>query len=154
MKKIILLIMSFLMFISCINVNSLASYNNQTIEPTVFNEDGSYIIITLEDIKLSRSSNTKTGRKTLNYYNTDNELMWTAVLTATFTYTGSSATCTSANITYNVQNSSWQIVSATTSKSGNTATGYITAKHYFAGICIQTLERAASITCSANGTLS
>lgn len=154
MYKLISLLISILIIMPGLSLNSFALSRSNQASSAVYLEDGNYIIITLEDITLSRASNTKTGRRTLNYYNSDNEVLWKATLTATFTYTGSSATCTSASITYSVNDSSWQIISATASKSGNTATGNVIAKHYFVGIPIKTVNEAFYITCSATGTLS
>lgn len=154
MNKLIPLLISILIIIPSLSLNSFALSTLNSESSAIYLENGNYIIITLEDITLSRASNTKTGRRTLNYYNSDNEVLWSATLTATFTYTGTSATCTSTNITHNINDSSWNIISATSSRSGNTATGNVIAKHYFAGIPIKTVEETFSITCSATGVLS
>ena len=88
------------------------------------------------------------------FKNSDGEAQWSATLRGTFTYTGSSATCTASSISYTIENSKWKISSATASKSGNTASGHITAKRYTFGIPVQTVEAPIAISCSATGVLS
>lgn len=157
MKKVIIFIISLITVLNFnLNVFAAAPPTKAISTSTVLFEDGSYIEkeIFEQTNDISTFSSTKSGSARITYKNSDDEIMWTATLTATFKYTGSSATCTSSNITYNVNDSSWQIVSATTSKSGNTAIGYVTAKHYFVGVPIKTVEESITLTCSANGTLS
>lgn len=48
----------------------------------------------------------------------------------------------------------WKITSATASKSGNKATGDVTAKRYVLGIPVETVEKTITLTCSASGVIS
>ncbi len=154
MKKLISLIMLIVMIFSISTINTLAYDNNSDSEVTYL-EDGSYLVIDIiEDTANSRATSTKSGTKNLNYYSADDELLWKATLKGTFSYNGTSATCTAASITHTVYDSTWKITSATATKSGNKAVGDVTAKHYFLGIPIKTLEQSFKITCSASGTLS
>lgn len=154
MKKIISLIMLVVMALSTLAINTLA-YNENNNSKVIYMEDGSYLVVDIiEDATNARATSTKSGTKNLNYYSADDELLWKATLKGTFSYNGSSATCTAASITHTVYDSSWRITSATATKSSNQAIGNVTAKHYVLGIPIKTLEQSFKITCSANGTLS
>ena len=152
MKKLISLMLSIVILLTMCIVTSAAS---NTKNDTIINfDDGSYIIIEISEYVSTRATNTKTGQKSYTYYDSDDVIQWKATLTATFTYTGTSSTCTNANITYNVYDSNWKITEATSSKSENKATGKVTAKTYFLGIPTKTIEHTLNITCSASGTLS
>lgn len=149
MKKLIATILTMLCILS--GFTTVSAKNTSEI---IYLKDGSYLIIELTEESTSRASNTKSGTKTINHYNNDNEKLWDATLRGTFTYTGSSATCTKATIAYNIYNDNWKITSATASKSGNKATGDVIAKQYVLGIPIKTVERTITLSCSASGTLS
>ncbi len=125
--------------------------SNQQIE---YLEDGGYIIVTVEEDASPRATTSKTGKKTFDCYNDDDEKIWTAVVTGTFTYTGSSATCTSSSTSYTIHNTSWHHYSSSASKSSNKAIGDFVFKKRVLGITIQTLQKTVTLTCSATGSLS
>lgn len=150
MKKSLSLLLSCLLFFMCFNITAFASESNESI--TYF-DDGSYIITVITESP-TQATKTKSGTKTTSYYNADNEKVWDATLRETFTYTGSSATCTNSTISYNIYNNNWKITSATASKSSNKAIGDIIAKRYVLGIPTKTVEQTITLTCSASGTLS
>lgn len=156
MKKVVSVLLIVMIMFS-LNVPAFAVENidneNTVIE---YLEDGSCFIttITVVEENSTYATNTKTFTKTISYKDEDGIVCWKATLTATFRYTGSSATCTESDVTYTVSNSKWKITSATASKSGNTATADITAKRYTLGIPVETLNRTITMTCSANGTIS
>ncbi len=152
MKKILSFVFALTLVASVLCFNTLAVTNDNNI---IYFDDGSYIVISeVEETVSTRATSTKNGQKTATYVDSDNVVQWTATLKATFTYTGSSATCTNSSITYTVSDSSWKITEATATKSGNKATGDVTAKKYFLGIPTKTVDKTITITCSANGTLS
>ncbi len=152
MKKTLSLVFVIVLALSSFGINATANAND---ENTIYFEDGSYIVISeVTETVIARASYTKGGTKSYTYYDSDGDAQWKATLDAQFTYTGSSATCTSSKITYTVYNSSWKITEATATKSGNKATGDVTAKKYILGIPFRTVEETITITCSANGTLS
>lgn len=156
MKKVVSVLLIVMIMFS-LNVPAFAVENidneNTVIE---YLEDGSCFIttITVVEENSTYATNTKTFTKTISYKDEDGIVCWKATLTATFRYTGSSATCTESDVTYTVSNSKWKITSATASKSGNTATADVTAKRYTLGIPVETLNRTITMTCSANGTIS
>ncbi len=144
----VLTVLSILLFTL---IPSFAVSNTRTIE---YFEDGAYIVTEITENKITRATNTKSGSKTSKYYNSKNVLEWTVILNATFTYNGSTATCTSANNSYSIVNTAWKVTDAKSSRSGNTATGNFTVKRYALGIVTKTENRTLKLSCSANGTLS
>lgn len=156
MKKVVSVLLIVMIMFS-LNVPAFAVENidneNTVIE---YLEDGSCFIttITVVEENSTYATNTKTFTKTISYKDEDGIVCWKATLTATFRYTGSSATCTDSDVTYTINDSAWKITSATASKSGNTATADITAKRYTLGIPFKTVDRTITMTCSANGTIS
>ncbi len=152
MKKAFTIFIVFIMlFIYCPTTLG-ASNPTQSVE---YFEDGSYLITFFaEDDTVTRAS-TVGASKTSYYYSDDDELIWSATLHGTFSYNGSSATCTEASITsYATYASLWEITSAVGTRSGNTAIGTIVAKKYFLGVAIQTVEGSLQISCSPTGVLS
>ena len=153
MKKLLSLIIVFTTILSVLCFN--ASAVNTATSETIYLDDGSYIIVSVVEIAdICRAANTKSGQKNYTYYDSDNTMLWKATLSASFTYTGDSAACTSSSITHTVYDSAWKITEATATKSGNKATGDVTAKRYVLGIAFKTIEQTITLTCSASGVLS
>lgn len=158
MRKVLSFLFAVIMIFSVTSVFACAEDSYVVISESIeYLEDGSYIVSTLvveNDKPVARATNSKTGSRTSVLYNSDNEPMVTLKLTATFNYTGSSATCTAASTSYTIHNSYWKVTSATATKSGNKATGNYTSKKYLLGIATQTINSTITITCSNTGTLS
>ncbi len=156
MKKLISFILIIITMFSVFAV-SVSAENNETIvsQSIEYLDNGCYIVttITIEDM-VSRATSTKTGSKTSTAYNADNEKLVEMKLTGTFSYTGSSSTCTNATATYTVYSDRWKVTSATATKSGNKAIGDFVAKRYTLLIPVETLEKTITITCSNTGVLS
>lgn len=125
---------------------------NEDVTITTF-DDGSYLEIVITEGN-TRASNSKSGQKTLSYKNSNGEVEWKAVLSASFTYTGSSATCTSASCTVTTYSSDWYVVSKSTTRSGNTATTQLTMGEKYLGVTISKPSYTITLSCSNNGTLS
>lgn len=149
------LILSIVLLIGCFSMPVYAAEGKTVSSTTVeYFDDGSYaVIIIIEEANNSRAS-TKTGSKIYEYRNSDDVIEWTYKLTGTFSYTGTSSTCTAVSDSYSISNDSWHINSHSCSKSGNTAYGTVTMKLKFLGITTKTVSHDLTLTCSANGTLS
>lgn len=118
-------------------------------------DDGSYLVVETQDNGISLfASGTKSKAKTGYYYNNDNELQWSVTLNATFKYTGSSASCTSASTSYKIYDSAWKVKEATATRSGRTATGDFLVKKYWLGIITKTVPLTITISCDNNGNIS
>lgn len=153
MKKIFCVLIATLIVFS---TSMIACASSDVVTTVEYFEDGSRIETTLivkKDIS-TYATQYKDGTKKITYKDEDGIVCWSATLTATFRYTGSSATCTESDVSYTVYDSAWRMTSAVASKSGNTATANITAKRYTLGIPFKTIDRTITMTCSANGTVS
>lgn len=157
MKKNILIsiILSLAVLISCfsfpVNAAEIKSVSNTTVE---YFDDGSYAVITItEEINNSRAS-VKTGTKTYTHKNSDGEIQWIYEIKGTFSYTGTSSTCTSVSDSYSISDDSWHMVSHSCSRSGNQAKGTVTMKRKLFNITVETVTKNLTLTCSATGVLS
>lgn len=152
-KKVLLALLACILLISVIPTQAYASQVETENNNIIFFEDGSSITVSLDESS-ARASGTKTGRKTYTYKDANDVELWKAVLTASFTYTGSTSTCTSASCTVTISDSNWYEKSNTTSRSGNTATTELTMGKKFLGIPFTTFSYTLTLTCDANGNLS
>lgn len=123
-------------------------------EEVIYYDDGSYTVTTVERYAATRASGTISGRNMKNHYSSDNVLQWRAVLDASFSYNGSSATCTAVNsFNVTIYNSDWSVGSKSTSRSGNTAYGYLTMNRKIVG-GTQGVPVTVTLSCDKNGNLS
>lgn len=154
MKRMTTVLLAMLMLIVMCPTNAFAGETAADKYVEYF-EDGSYIVTELETSGISTfAASTKNYSKSASYYNSDNEKEWTITLSGTFSYTGSSATCTKATKSYKIYDDRWKVTSSSASKSGNKATGNFTVKRYLAGIPIRTVNKSLTITCSKTGVCS
>lgn len=150
-KKLISLLMACLLVLCLLPVQVLADTVKETV---TYYKDGSYAVTTVEKTRIARAPGSVSGTRDRNYYSDGNVLQWKAVLDATFTYNGSSATCTRVNsLNVTVYDSSWSVGSKSTSRSGNTAYGYLTMERRIAG-GTQGVPVTLTLTCDRNGNLS
>lgn len=121
----------------------------------IYHGDGGYTIVTVtKEVTEGRAANYSRGEKGYEHLTGGDTLQWKAVLDATFTYNGSSATCTKVNgLNVTIYDSSWSVGSKSTSKSGNTAYGYLTMRGMLVG-GEQGVPVTLTLTCDKNGNLS
>lgn len=150
MKKIItiLTILSSILFLS-FPVSAL-----EQKKEIIQLDNGYYLETIIEETPTTRASNQKTAKKTGNYKNAQGTTMFSVTVTGTFTYTGSSSTCTKSVASATSKNANWKISSKSASKSGNKATAKATAKRYVDGTAVETQNCTVTLTCSLNGSLS
>lgn len=98
----------------------------------------------------ARASKSVSGSKPYTCYDSAGTALWKVTLYGTFTYTGSSATCTASSISTTIYDSSWSTGSKSASKSGNKATGSATMKQS----TVKSVPVSLSLSCSASGSLS
>lgn len=157
MKKnvFISLFMTIAVFISCFSMPVNAAQEDKVVSTSIeYFEDGSYAVITITEEINNARANTKTGTKTYTHKSDNGTTLWVYRVTGTYSYTGTSSTCTSVYDSYNIYDTSWKLSSKSCSKSGNTAYGNVTMKLYTLGIATQTITRNLSLSCSATGVLS
>ena len=149
MKKIITLltIVSSILFLS-LPVSALDQ------KKEIIKLDNGYYLETIkEETSMARAANQKTARKTANYKNAQGAIMFSVTVTGTFTYTGSSSTCTKSVAEASSKNTNWKISSKSASKSGNKATAKAIAKRYVDGVAVETQNCTVTLICSSNGSL-
>lgn len=98
----------------------------------------------------ARAPKSVSGSKPYTCYDSAGTALWKVTLYGTFTYTGSSATCTASSISTTIYDSSWSTGSKSASKSGNKATGSATMKKS----TVKSVPVSLSLSCSASGSLS
>lgn len=152
-KRLSLFLLTML-FCFTVPFSALAQTNEQTKTDVQYFEDGSYLVVETQDKISLFASGTVNKAKTGYYYNNDNELQWSVTLDATFTYTGSSATCTKASTSYKIYDSAWKVKEANATRSGRTATGDFLVKKYWLGIITKTVPLTITISCDNNGNIS
>lgn len=150
MKRVLCCLLTAVLLFSLIPVHGYAAEDGAE---TVYFDDGSYM--TIEVIaKGSRASGSVTGSKPATYYDGDGVAQWKVVLTGSFTYTGSDATCTSSSVDVTIYDSSWYAASKYATKSGNKASASVTMADKPAGVVVSTIPVSLSLECDANGNLS
>ena len=157
MKKIVLFMLMVSLMFSVLGVSAFAEVGKDTIDQSIeYLDDGYYVVTTLkiDEENITRATSSKTVSRTSVIYNSDDEALVSLKLTATFSYTGSSSTCTAASTSYTIHNNNWKVTSATATRSGNKATGNFVSKRYTLLIPVQTVESTITLSCSNTGTIS
>ena len=141
----------------------LVTYSNTAhandIESTIIsveNLGNGYLGITsIEVPSMSlKSSGVKTGTKLYRIETSDNEVIATFKLTASFRYSSDSVTCTSASYSTDISDSKWEFTEASARKSGAKAYGDFTIKRKILGITLEKISRTIIMTCDNQGNLS
>ena len=139
----------------CANADSYDSYSANDII-TSYNEyydDGSYSIVTIIEHPTGSLRSVKEGSKIYEHIVSGNTV-WSYTIDASFSYNGSSSSCTSVSDSYTISNSNWHLNSRYHWKSGNTAYGSVTMDRKLLGFTVESVTRDLTLSCSANGTLS
>lgn len=122
-------------------------------ETTDFYDDG-YIVVEIvtndsNNIASYSTSKSKTATKKISYYTSSNKLLWTVHLSGTFSYNGSSSSCTKASCSISNLDSNWSVKSKSATKSKNTAHAKVTMHQKGGG----DLSKELTLTCDKNGKL-
>lgn len=149
MKRVFAIIIALFMLVSILPIAGNAT---ETVE-TVYFDDGSYMIIEI-NYSPARETWSITGKKQYTYYDSNSISQWKAVLTGTFSYTGTSSSCTSSNVDVSINDSDWYVISKSASKSGNKATGSATIGEKVLGVTVTKVPVSLSLECDADGNLS
>lgn len=112
MKRFISLLMLVIVIVGIVPVAVGAEENNVHV---IYFEDGSYMTVEVLPWKMQASGSTSGGKR-YTYYDLDGVSQWRADLTGTFSYNGSSATCTSSSVDVTIINSGWYVISKKASK--------------------------------------
>ena len=156
MKKLFIIVL-----LSCIIVSltghakspESSDYDLAPIQTIIFTNNGECLEVTVPKI-INSQRGTITGQKAYRYRDSDGVVQWTATLTGTFTYNGSTATCTAASCVTSVQSGNWHETYNHAYPSGNTAQADITMVRKVLFVTVQTETAHLVLTCDANGNLS
>ena len=148
MKKLLLGLTLVLMLILPTNINALEENYN-----TTYYENGYYYEISIS-VTNSVARSAKEGSKTIYCKNLAGKTMWSLTVKGTFTYNGSTSSCTSASASTSITDATWKITNKSSSKSGNTAKATATAICYLNGNPINSQTKTVTLKCNANGKLS
>ncbi|CAM3704478.1 hypothetical protein ERUR111494_07840 [Erysipelothrix urinaevulpis] len=163
MKKIVKVLFVFvLMVLVCApvlteSVEALEEpQKNVTVETL---ENGDWIEIIIEEdpiyaVMSRAAAKTKSGSKTVNYYNKENKILWSVVVKGTFSYTGTFSKALTSATTVTSFDSAWKVTRKSNRVSANSAIGVGEGKRYFMGLPVQTVERTVQLACSTKGVLS
>lgn len=161
MKKVCRLAISTLLIITTIFIStpSCEIYAQDTTINIEKLADDLYCITRISEspatgIGLFSTTQTKSGRKTVQYANSSGTILWYVSVHASFTYNGSSSSCTNASVYAESNSSAWTVTNKSSWRSGNTGYASATGHHHnFLGIETSSVSRTVSISCTANGTL-
>lgn len=152
MRKFASFALLAVLLITVVPFTCFADNGDENTVVTYF-DNGSYIVEKVSVVQ-SRASGTTSGTKEATYYGSGGSAEWKATLTGTFTYTGSSATCTASSISVAIYDSAWYVSSKSASKSGNTAYGTVSMGKKLLGVTVSNVSKDLSLKCDANGNLS
>lgn len=113
--------------------------------------DGSTIEVSQRQVPSLRASGSKNAAVDYTYKDSSGNPEWVYTIWASFTYNGSSATCTNVWDNVSIKEGNWKKSSASFSKNGNSGYSYFVMKRYMLGLPVQTVEDTAKISCNANG---
>lgn len=125
------------------------------IDTTAAGETEYYVEEKIEILNITetRATSTKVAKKTSTVKNKNGESLWYVTVEGTFTYTGSSSTCTKSVVSAGIYNTSWKIYSKSSSKSGNKASATATADLYAGGSYIDSMTEVVSLYCGSTGSV-
>lgn len=161
MKKVLSILISLVICMSCFSVTSFAA-NDKCITvasvsgDTVYYSDGSYIVTTIVEEGNSAKSTTKNLTKYISYFNDNGIEQCRLTLNATFVIvTGTRVTCTSSTYTTQIFVKGWSIDSPSATRANYstyaTATASGIAKKKILGIINKNIPLSTTITCYDNG---
>lgn len=153
MKKLLKISLVAMLILAMLPASVFAAEDKQDTADVIYFADGSYITIELVTVD-TRAINTKAGSKIYRYRDSDGVELWNATLAGTFSYTGSSASCTSSTVSVSIINDSWYTISKSSDRSGASAVGEATVGRKLLGITIKEETVNMRLTCSASGVLS
>ena len=137
MKKSISLILAIVcMVLSCFSANA-ASHDTSTA-----------III------VNRNRSSITGQKSVYQKDSDGNNVAMATLTGTFTFNGTSSSCTGASCDVTIYNDAWSTKSVNAYTSGSSTVAEVTLVRKFLFITVETKNFTITLSCDRNGNLS
>ena len=152
MKRFLCCVMAMVLVAAMFPVFSRAAAYGEEVLTEVF-ADGSYVTESICTMQ-ARASGTTSGSKVKSYYDSNGVLCWQFVLNGSFSYTGTSATCTASSCNVTSYGYGWYTISKNASKSGNVASATVTMGESAGGALANQVSASLTLRCDINGNLS
>ena len=155
MKRFHVLLLAFVLLIFSFSPQSIFASSNAKTEIT-YNPDGSYVITTLNISYTAAYSTSKTASKTAVAYSPNGSKICTFTVTGTFEInSGSSVSCTSASYSKSIYDSTWNFISASTSRNNSSSSqASASAKGYLKNATGGSQTLTPTVYCDKNGNIS
>lgn len=101
--------------------------------------------------KLFAKQSTVIKVKYCNYFDSNGKCLWSVKLSGTFSYNHREAICISSNITCDIRDSDWKLISSNHSEDGNSAKGAFAIRQYKLGVPLKLIKKELTLTCDKNG---
>ncbi len=153
MKKIISIFLALVTLVLMIPAAQASVQTSTSDLDIIYLEDGGYIMVEL-------NTNSDTARATVSKskvatrYSDDDEMQWQIRLSGSFTYNGTTASCTSSSCTVTIYNNAWYMDSKTAWASGNTAYATVEMGRKLLGVTVKRETVDLTLTCDKNGNFS
>lgn len=151
--KIIKGICAIVLVIALLPLHAFAIDSGTQAIDFIYFDDGSYMTITLIE-QITRAGNEKSATKTYRYYSTLDIELWSATLSATFSFDGTEYWATASSISTEVLNNSWYVISESATHSGCGATGNVTMGKKLLGVTVSREDVTITLSCSPYGVIS
>ena len=92
-----------------------------------------------------------TRYKYCNYFDSEGNLLWTVRLKGTFTYNHRKAVCVDSDITCEIRDGDWKLLSSDHSESASSAVGTFSIRQYKLGVPLKLIEKTLTLTCDKAG---
>lgn len=149
------LLLCFVFLFGSVTAVKAEELSEEVVVDTKYFENGDYMVITIKTEKIEATTYGATptvrGSKTINYYNSADEIVWDHSVLGTFEYNGSYAKATYVGQYNNIYASGWEQHSSSTEKYSNIATGSIQMRYYSLGLLMQIVNDQLTLTCDKNG---
>lgn len=153
MKKILSILLVAVTLLSVIPTMRVSAQSKTDDLDIIYLEDGGYILVEiLSDNNQSRA----TVLKSKNYtrYDGNDEMQWKITLTGSFTYNGTTASCSSCSCTVTIYDDIWYTDSKTSWVSGNSANATVVLGRKMLGVTVKRETVNLTLTCDKNGNFS
>ena len=101
--------------------------------------------------KLFARQSTVTKYKYCNYFDSEGKLLWSVRLKGTFTYNHRKAVCVDSDITCEIRDGDWKLLSSSHTEDGSRAEGTFSIRQYKLGVPLKLIEKALTLTCDKEG---
>ena len=151
MKRFFTILLFIVLLLPSINI--VHANPSQPDVQIVATEDGGYIVIELyNSSNIARATLTKT--RSYTRYDVDNNALWKASITGSFTYDGRTASCTSSSCNVTIYDSAWYTISKTAWTSENFAKATVEMGQKMLGVTVRRETYDLSILCDRYGNVS